>query len=206
MTERRFLREYDSLSSVTGGAPQNMKPNRTDTAHAGPPRPVTSRIMAGLTRALDWFDNSLQNVVASHGFKPFHRTQSMIIMHIALGIDAPSDIAREMGLTRQNVHHMARDLINSGVIVSMPDPRDPRRTLYRLSDDATELRSIALATITKLEQVLERRIGVDHVAHLRSALAADWGPEITSAGDLRASLPETRGRARSPQSGRKPRG
>ena len=49
--------------------------------------------MAGLARALDWFDNSPQNVVASHGYQPLHRTQSMVIMHIALGVDSPTEIA-----------------------------------------------------------------------------------------------------------------
>jgi DNA-binding MarR family transcriptional regulator len=151
-------------------------------------RPVTATIMARLTQALDWFDNSLQNVVASQGFQPFHRTQSMIIMHIALGIDTPSDIAREMGLTRQNVHHMAKDLIRSGVIESAPDPVDSRRSVYCLSERAAELRSIALATMRDLERVLERRIGKDQVRHLRAALNADWGPDVSGETDLRAIL------------------
>lgn len=162
-------------------------PNKPATAgQSSAASPVTSRIMAGLTQALDWFDNSLQNVVASRGFQPFHRTQSMIIMHIALGIDTPSDIAREMGLTRQNVHHMAKGLIDSGVIESTPDPRDPRRNLYRLSAEAGELRSMALATMTRLEQVLEARIGAQRVADLRDALHADWGPDIADEADLKA--------------------
>jgi len=58
-------------------------------------------------RAIDWFDNGLQNVRVSQGFTALHRTQSLILVHIASGMDQPADIAREMGLTRQNVHHMA---------------------------------------------------------------------------------------------------
>ena len=111
------------------------KPTReaATAREADTPR-VAGRVMARLTQAIDWFDNSLQNVVASSGFEPLHRTQSMIMMHIALGVCRPSDIAREMGLTRQNVHHMAKSLIEAGIIDSAPDPDDPRRTLYRLSE------------------------------------------------------------------------
>ena len=29
---------------------------------------IDGRVMAGLVRAVDWFDNSLQNVLASRGF------------------------------------------------------------------------------------------------------------------------------------------
>ncbi len=143
--------------------------------------------MAGLTRALDWFDNSLQNVLRSSGFEPLHRTQSMILMHIALGIDRPADIAREMGLTRQNVHHMAKSLIDAGVIQSAPDPEDPRRNLYRLSEESGELRDLALETLARIEQALEQRIGRRRFDGLKSALAADWGPEIADADDLPGS-------------------
>lgn len=157
--------------------------------------------MAGLTRALDWFDNSLQNVVASLGYEPFHRTQSMIIMHIALGTNRPSDIAREMSLTRQNVHHMAKVLIEKGVIESLPDPADPRRNIYRLSDRAKDLRRTALAAMTELETVLEQRIGSNRVAGLRDALAADWGADVESARELEGSHKENgAGRRRSRRS------
>jgi DNA-binding MarR family transcriptional regulator len=151
--------------------------------------PVEARLMARLTVAMDWFDNSLQNVLASCGFEPVHRTQSLILMHIAMGIDAPSDIAREMGLTRQNVHHMAKDLIRRGVIDSLPDSRDPRRSCYRLSEKAADLRRLALRTLAELEEVLETRIGAERVRGLRNGLFADWGPEIGDEAELRAALP-----------------
>lgn len=148
---------------------------------------VAARIMAGLTRALDWFDNSLQNVVAANGFQPLHRTQSMIMMQIALGVDRPADIAREMRLTRQNVHHMAKGLIEAGIIVSAPDPDDPRRSLYRLSEGSSEVRNLALSTMAELEAVLEARIGKRKVSGLRTALEADWGPEVRSSMELRVT-------------------
>jgi DNA-binding MarR family transcriptional regulator len=166
-------------------------PQTASGALAPEGRPVGTRIMAGLTRAVDWFDNSLQNVVASLGYEPFHRTQSMIIMHIALGIDTPSDIAREMSLTRQNVHHMAKTLIERGVIEALPDVRDPRRSRYRLSEKSSALRQAALVTMTQLEQVLEARIGGERVASLRDALSADWGPDVAGAEEL-GTQPGTR--------------
>jgi len=144
--------------------------------------------MAGLTQAVDWFDKGLQNVVRSSGYEPLHRTQSMILMHIALGIDRPSDIAREMGLTRQNVHHMAKTLIDSAMIESSPDPDDPRRSVYRLSEESGELRDLALDALAGMEQVLAQRIGRRRLEGLKSALDADWGPEVADAEDLRANL------------------
>jgi DNA-binding MarR family transcriptional regulator len=151
--------------------------------------------MAGLIRAMDWFDNGLQNVLASRGFKPLHRTQSMIMVHIASGIVSPADIAREMGLTRQNVHHMAKTLIADGLIEQMPDRDDPRRTVYQLAGSATEIRGVALATLGNLEAVLADRIGVGAVAALRQVLTADWGNEIHDDGEMAAALDEHSGSA-----------
>ncbi|MFW6093707.1 MAG: MarR family transcriptional regulator [Pseudomonadota bacterium] len=166
--------------------PERQSPN------PGSQRAVVTRTMAGLTRALDWFDNSLQNVLASRGFEPVHRTQSMIIMHVAMGMTAPADIARDMGLTRQNVHHMAKPLIERGVIESIRDPRDPRRSQFRLSETASELRHAALETLEALEWVLEMRIGQQRAAQLRDALDADWGRAVSSQQELDADLQRQR--------------
>ena len=167
---------------------KDTRSRRATAAQPGEHPRFAARMMAGLTQGLDWFDNSLQNVLASLGFEPLHRTQSMILVHIALGIDRPADIAREMGLTRQNVHHMAKTLIEAGMIESAPDPEDPRRNLYQLSEQASELRNLAISTLANLETVLEQRIGSRRVSALRKALEADWGPEIENAAVLEAAI------------------
>ncbi len=150
---------------------------------------IDRHMIAGLARAIDWADNSLQAVLASRGYKPVHRTQSLILVHIASGIDAPSDIAREMGLTRQNVHQMTRGLIDDNIVEQFPDPRDPRRSRYRLTDESADIRNAALETLALLEDVISRRTGLpeaDIQAFFR-VLAADWGPEIHSDEALRAA-------------------
>lgn len=145
-----------------------------------PEHVINRHLLAGLVRAIDWFDNSLQNVRASHGLEPVHRTQSLILVHIASGVDRPADIAREMGLTRQNVHHMAKELIRQGLIEQHVDPVDPRRSQYRMADTAAHDRDLALQTLMALERVLVQRLGLqaDDIAAVRRILAADWGPEI----------------------------
>ena len=181
--------DVQRLSSASDPIPKPTRMTRKPTrepaaAREGNTPRVAGRVMARLTQAIDWFDNSLQNVVASSGFEPLHRTQSMIMMHIALGVSRPSDIAREMGLTRQNVHHMAKSLIDAGIIDSAPDPDDPRRTLYQLSEKSSDMRNLALDTMRELEAVLEQRIGARSLNGLRAALEADWGPEVASADEL----------------------
>ena len=151
------------------------------------PHRIDRHLLAGLVRAVDWFDNGLQNALASRGFKTLHRTQSMIMVHVASGIESPADIAREMGLTRQNVHHMAKSLIADGLIEQAVDPKDPRRSLYRLSDAALDIRGTALATLGQLEAALAERIGSAEVRQLKRLVGLDWGPEFTDHGELEAA-------------------
>ena len=148
-------------------------------------------LLSGLTRAVDWFDNSLQHVLESRGFKPVHRTQSLILIHISAGVDAPSDIAREMGITRQNVHQMARGLINEGIVEQFPDPRDPRRSRYRFAAPRSDIRAAALDALSKLERIMQQRTNLsdEEMATFRRVLAADWGPEVPS-GDALDQLTE----------------
>jgi DNA-binding MarR family transcriptional regulator len=132
--------------------------------------------MTGLVKALDWFDNGLQNALEARGFARVHRTQSMILVHIARGIVHPSAIAREMGSTRQNVHQMTKSLIDAGLVTQARDPTDPRRTIYRFARSAARVRSAALETLENLESMLAARIGTRALEQLRAALQLDWGP------------------------------
>lgn len=153
---------------------------------------IDRHLIAGLTRAIDWMDNSLQQILAAKGFAPVHRTQSLILVHIANGIDAPADIAREMGLTRQNVHQMAKGLIAEGVIDQYPDPADPRRSRYGWTERSFEIRRAARETLSNLEQVVKTRTGVsdEDMQAFRKVLSADWGPQVSSEAELQMALSE----------------
>ena len=170
-------------------------PGVVELGASGAQHRIDRHLMAGLIRAMDWFDNGLQNVLAAKGFKPLHRTQSMIMVHIASGIESPADIAREMGLTRQNVHHMAKTLISEGLVEQAPDSDDPRRVVYQLAGSAAEIRSVALETLGNLEAVLDARIGAKAVAGLQRALAADWGREVQDDEELVAAMSPHSGKA-----------
>ena len=157
---------------------------RIEVIGADPQHRIDRHLLAGLVRAVDWFDNGLQNLLAARGFATLHRTQSMIMVHVASGIESPADIAREMGLTRQNVHHMAKSLIAGGLIEQAPDPKDPRRTLYRLTESSEDIRGAALEILHELEHALAGRLGEQDVELLSRVVARDWGPEIQDDEDL----------------------
>lgn len=105
----------------------------------------------------------------------------MILVHIARDVKRASEIAREMGTTRQNIHAMANRLIESHIIKQIDDPSDGRAKLYEFSDDAIELRDAVLDILSHLDGVLAARVGTEIVQALHKAFSVDWGPYVTDA-------------------------
>ena len=136
-------------------------------------------IFADLVKAVDWYDISLQSLLESRGLQSVNRTQSVMLIHIAEGITKPSDIAHDMGATRQNIHAMAKPLIDARIIEVVPDPEDGRSKQYAFCEDSVELRDTALGFLKYLDRKLGDRIGREEIKALKHALSRDWGESIT---------------------------
>jgi len=146
-----------------------------------PNRQQPLHIFSGLAKAIDWYDVSLQSILRKFELTSVNRTQSMILVHIARSVRRPSEIAREMGTTRQNIHAMASHLIENRIIKQVSDPCDGRAKQYEFSDDALELRDAVLHILSHLDRVLAARVGEEAVQALHKAFSVDWGPYVTDA-------------------------
>lgn len=135
-------------------------------------------IFADLVRAIDWYDVSLQGLLVSKNLQSLNRTQSVMMIHIAEGVTRPSEIGHEMGTTRQNIHAMAKPLLNARIIELVPDPDDGRSKQYAFCDDSSGLRDAALQMIRYLDRKLGERIGKDELKALKRTLSRDWGDAI----------------------------
>jgi DNA-binding MarR family transcriptional regulator len=138
-------------------------------------------IFAELVKAIDWYDVSLQSILAGRGMQSFNRTQSVMLIHIAEGIIKPSDIAHDMGATRQNIHAMAKPLIDANIIEVVPDPVDGRSKQYVFCEDSLELRDTVLQLLKHLDRKLGERIGKGDLKDMKRALSSDWGEIIVQA-------------------------
>ena len=145
---------------------KNEKPNRT---------------FAGLVKAIDWYDVSLQAILEDLNLESVNRTQSMMLSHIARGVTRPCEIAREMGTTRQNIHAVGKNLISKNILKQLPDPRDRRSKIYSFSDDGLVLRNKVLVILTYLDKKLSDKVGKDKVKALEAALEEDWGDYVLAA-------------------------
>ena len=137
-------------------------------------------IFADLVRAIDWYDISLQSILASKNLMSVNRTQSVMLVHIAEGVTRPSEIAHEMGATRQNIHAIAKPLLNARLIEVVPDSEDRRSKQYAFCEDSQEFRDTTLQVLKLLDRKLGQRIGKEELKALKHALSRDWGDAIES--------------------------
>jgi len=132
-------------------------------------------LMMDLMRAFYWLDEGLQTALQSRGWGRFSRTKSFTLANVALGVRRPSDIARNLGISRQAVSAMLREMAAEGLVRLDPDPDDGRAIIVRFSERSENLHADALTTLKRLEQTVSERIGAAASAALRQALSADWG-------------------------------
>lgn len=149
-------------------------------------------LMMDLMRAFYWLDEGLQAALEARGWGRFSRSKSFTFANLALGIHRPSDIARNLGISRQAVSAMLREMVAEGLVRLDPDPADGRALIVDFADRSAALRTDAQAALHELEAAIAARIGADAFAALRAAVAADWGdaPATQSARATPAAAPQ----------------
>lgn len=156
-------------------------------------------LMRGLLHAFYWFDESLQNHLRASG-KPFlSRSQSMTMVNISDGITRPSDLARNLGISRQAVQQFLAEMEKQGLVHLAPDPDDARARIVRFSSRGRDIGEVAQKSIAAIERELKGRLGAELFSQLKQALLeSDWGDVVqpTPATKPNRPLPSRRSSSR----------
>lgn len=135
-------------------------------------------LIVPLLQGFSWFDNGLQSYLQAKGWPHITRPQSMVMIHVVLGVTRPSDIARNLGVSRQAIHTTLGQMIALGVLELEDDPEDGRSKRVVVAPKGQRMRAAAQEAMRIMSAALEERIGKQTVAALRSAFAVDWGPPL----------------------------
>ena len=128
-----------------------------------------------LLQGFSWFDDGLQAYLEARGWPHVTRPQSMVMVQVVRGVTRPSDIARNLGVSRQAVHTTINQMVELGLLDLRDDPGDRRSKRVVIAPNGQKMRTVAQQAVAELSAELERRIGKAHVDALRAAFAADWG-------------------------------
>jgi len=146
-------------------------------------RDTSKFLMRGLLHAYYWCDESLQNSMRKAGLPPFSRTKSMIMVNISDGITRPSDLARNIGISRQAIQQTLVEMEKMGLVTLQPDPADGRAKIVKFSRRGTGMGKVAFDALDEIEAELSRRLGVRAVKQVKEVLFKEWGPVLNASAD-----------------------
>lgn len=135
-------------------------------------------LIVPLLQGFSWFDDGLQAYLQAKGWPHVTRSQSMVMIHVVLGVTRPSDIARNLGVSRQAIHTTLGQMVALGMFELEDDPEDGRSKRVVVAPKGQQMRAAAQEAMRVMSTALEERIGKRAVAALRDAFAADWGPPL----------------------------
>lgn len=138
----------------------------------------TNQLIIALFQRFCWLDEGLQARLHDHGWPDVNRPQSMVMTNIVSGIVRPSDIARNLGLSRQAIHSTINQMVKLGIVQLEVDPSDRRHMIVSLTDLGARMRRDAQRSMDALTTQIASMLGQDKFDALLAALDADWGDNI----------------------------
>ena len=141
----------------------------------------TNQLIIALFQRFCWLDEGLQARLHDHGWPDVNRPQSMVMTNIVSGIVRPSDIARNLGVSRQAIHSTINQMVKLGMVRLDVDPDDRRHMIVSLTDLGARMRKDAQRSMDALTAQIADRLGQDRFDALLAALEADWGDNIARA-------------------------
>ncbi|WP_033075469.1 MarR family winged helix-turn-helix transcriptional regulator [Sphingopyxis sp. MWB1] len=138
----------------------------------------TNQLIIALFQRFCWLDEGLQARLHARGWPDVSRSQSMVMTNIVSGIVRPSDIARNLGVSRQAIHKTIAQMAALRIVDMAPDPKDRRHMIVSLTETGARMRRDAQRAMDTLTAQLAERLGQDRFDALLETLEADWGDNI----------------------------
>ncbi|MEW4467548.1 MarR family winged helix-turn-helix transcriptional regulator [Parasphingorhabdus sp. JC815] len=137
-----------------------------------------NQLIIALFQRFCWMDEGLQARLHDRGWPGVSRSQSMVMTNIVSGIVRPSDIARNLGISRQAIHSTINQMVKLGIVQLDVDPQDRRHVTLSLTDTGKMMRRDAQLAMDSLTSQISDVLGQERFDALLESLVADWGDNI----------------------------
>lgn len=131
-----------------------------------------------LIQAHQWLSTSLLNLMHERGHRELTSAHLTFFNSLNCGMTHASDVARRMGITRQAVYKVTRELQRLGILDLVDDPEDGRQKIISMTKRGEQIALDARECLERVEAQLADQIGRRNLEVVRDALAKDWGPVI----------------------------
>ena len=170
---RSIVRE--GATGKARGQGKNVRNARTSNTTAGKPE---ISVALALLKYFYWMEIGIRSYLRSRDNMEFSRPEGLVIATVMLGYRRPSDIARQLGVSRQAVHTTLQQMKKKGIVDFAPDPDDGRIKQVVLTGMAQKMNADGVIAMDHLWRELGKRVGQADLNRLAKVLRADWGPPV----------------------------
>ena len=139
------------------------------------PYPLQPSLAVLLREGFHWFMDRLNDEATAVGEPRLSAAAAIVVSHLHPEGSRAAEIARTMGVTRQHVHAVVRELRDAGVVDTVPDPVSRRDRLIVPTAEGEIRRRRAVARIADLEAELAEFVGATDLERLHAVLDRIWG-------------------------------
>jgi DNA-binding MarR family transcriptional regulator len=133
------------------------------------------QLLLNMLRAVYWYCDALQDNLEAQGYRRTSRAMAFVMFNIAQGEHRASNIARNLGISRQAVGQMLTELKNRNVIAVSEDPGNRRSRIVDFTSEFAEEGAACAEILTKLDADVSACVGNGDFRAMERALSKVWG-------------------------------
>jgi len=128
-----------------------------------------------ISRADIWIKKKLLLALEGSDFDGLNNSDLLMLANLDCGRTYPSEVARRIGVSRQAVYKLLKNLESKGFVTLELDIERRNSKVIVITIEGEKLIGEALGILKEIEVELGESIGVKSVSDLRSVLELDWG-------------------------------
>lgn len=125
-----------------------------------------------LSIAFRSFVSELHEQLAVAGYPDIRPAQTSVFQYIGSQGSRVSDMAERAQMTKQGMAQLVTYLEERGYVNRVPDPRDRRAQVVRLTDKGSDVVAVGAQIIREIEATWTQQVGAQQMRELRAALEA----------------------------------
>lgn len=127
-----------------------------------------------LRKRLEWIEDRLMENAEKNGYGYISPSMARLYSYIDNRPMPMSELARKLKISRQAVHQLVAEGINSDFLEVIDSETDKRIKMVQFSENGKKMAAVALAEIRQAEENLKTHLGEENVLELRRILELSW--------------------------------
>lgn len=137
--------------------------------------PSESTTLAQLIGRADlWFNKKLHEALKAKDYGEFNNSDFLMLANLNCGQTYPSELARRIGISRQAVYKLLKNLEKKEIVTLETDPAKGNSKIIIITPQGAQMIGEAVEVLKDIEKQLEATLGSTAINQLRCALEQDW--------------------------------